>query len=234
MIKRLITFFKKIFGFESLGEVHYINSQDVLPTPLNPIEETELIAKYLNGDIEARKRLIEHNIRLVVYIAKKFENTNVDMEDLISVGTIGLIKAINSFKPDKQIKLATYGARCIENEILMYLRKNSKSKNDISLDMPLNVDSEGNALLLSDIIGTSADLVYKDSDTSAEKEMIQKCTNSLPERERQIIKLRFGILGVEKHTQKEIAELMGISQSYISRLEKKVIVKMRKELKKMV
>ena len=234
MLKKIINFLKKLLGFDSCGEVHYINSQDILPTPLNPDEETALIAKYLNGDNDAKKSLIEHNIRLVVYIAKKFENTNVDMEDLISVGTIGLIKAINSFKPDKQIKLATYGARCIENEILMYLRKNSKSKNDISLDMPLNVDSEGNALLLSDIIGTSADIVYKDSEISAEKEMIQKCTNTLPERERQIIKLRFGILGAQKHTQKEIAELMGISQSYISRLEKKVILKMRKELKKLV
>ncbi len=225
---------KKLFGFDSSGQVHYIGSGDALPAPLEADEEALVIEKMMQGDMDARNKLIEHNLRLVVYIAKRFENTNIDIEDLISVGTIGLIKAINSYDNSKKIKLATYGARCIENEILMYLRKNNKIKNNISLDEPLNVDWEGNMLLLSDILGTDPDEVFYDAEKSVETEALAKCANKLPERERQIIKMRFGILGIEKKTQKEIADIMGISQSYISRLEKKVLSKLKKEIAKMV
>ena len=225
---------KKLLGFDSSGQVHYIGSGDALPAPLEADEEALVIEKMMQGDMDARNKLIEHNLRLVVYIAKRFENTNIDIEDLISVGTIGLIKAINSYDNSKKIKLATYGARCIENEILMYLRKNNKIKNNISLDAPLNVDWEGNMLLLSDILGTDPDEVFYDAEKSVETEALAKCANKLPERERQIIKMRFGILGIEKKTQKEIADIMGISQSYISRLEKKVLSKLKKEIAKMV
>ncbi len=225
---------KKLLGFDSNGQVHYIGSGDALPAPLEADEEALVIEKMMQGDMDARNKLIEHNLRLVVYIAKRFENTNIDIEDLISVGTIGLIKAINSYDNSKKIKLATYGARCIENEILMYLRKNNKIKNNISLDEPLNVDWEGNMLLLSDILGTDPDEVFYDAEKSVETEALAKCANKLPERERQIIKMRFGILGIEKKTQKEIADIMGISQSYISRLEKKVLSKLKKEIAKMV
>ena len=234
MFEKFLTLIKKLFGFESGGQVHYIGSGEALPAPLEATEEAEVINKMLEGDIEARNKLIEHNLRLVVYIAKRFENTNLDIEDLISVGTIGLIKAINSYDNTKKIKLATYAARCIENEILMYLRKNNKTKNNISLDEPLNVDWEGNMLLLSDILGTDPDDVFYDAEKSVETEALAKCANKLPERERQIIKMRFGILGIEKKTQKEIADIMGISQSYISRLEKKVLSKLKKEITKMV
>ncbi len=234
MFEKILLFFKKLFGFECGGQVHYIGSGEALPAPLEADEEAEVIAKMMDGDIDARNKLIEHNLRLVVYIAKRFENTNLDIEDLISVGTIGLIKAINSYDNSKKIKLATYSARCIENEILMYLRKNNKVKNNISLDEPLNVDWEGNMLLLSDILGTDPDEVFYDAEKSVETEALAKCANKLPERERQIIKMRFGILGIEKKTQKEIADIMGISQSYISRLEKKVLSKLKKEIAKMV
>ena len=234
MFEKILLFLKKLFGFECGGQVHYIGSGEALPAPLEADEEAEVIAKMMDGDIDARNKLIEHNLRLVVYIAKRFENTNLDIEDLISVGTIGLIKAINSYDNSKKIKLATYSARCIENEILMYLRKNNKVKNNISLDEPLNVDWEGNMLLLSDILGTDPDEVFYDAEKSVETEALAKCANKLPERERQIIKMRFGILGIEKKTQKEIADIMGISQSYISRLEKKVLSKLKKENANMV
>jgi len=234
MFEKVISMLKKLLGFDSSGQVHYIGSGEALPAPLEADEEAEVIAKMMDGDIDARNKLIEHNLRLVVYIAKRFENTNLDIEDLISVGTIGLIKAINSYDNSKKIKLATYSARCIENEILMYLRKNNKVKNNISLDEPLNVDWEGNMLLLSDILGTDPDEVFYDAEKSVETEALAKCANKLPERERQIIKMRFGILGIEKKTQKEIADIMGISQSYISRLEKKVLSKLKKEIAKMV
>lgn len=234
MFEKVISMLKKFFGFDSNGQVHYIGSGDALPAPLEADEEALVIEKMMQGDMDARNKLIEHNLRLVVYIAKRFENTNIDIEDLISVGTIGLIKAINSYDNSKKIKLATYGARCIENEILMYLRKNNKVKNNISLDEPLNVDWEGNMLLLSDILGTDPDEVFYDAEKSVETEALAKCANKLPERERQIIKMRFGILGIEKKTQKEIADIMGISQSYISRLEKKVLSKLKKEIAKMV
>ncbi len=234
MFEKVISMLKKLLGFDSNGQVHYIGSGDALPAPLEADEEALVIEKMMQGDMDARNKLIEHNLRLVVYIAKRFENTNIDIEDLISVGTIGLIKAINSYDNSKKIKLATYGARCIENEILMYLRKNNKIKNNISLDEPLNVDWEGNMLLLSDILGTDPDEVFYDAEKSVETEALAKCANKLPERERQIIKMRFGILGIEKKTQKEIADIMGISQSYISRLEKKVLSKLKKEIAKMV
>lgn len=234
MFEKFKKLIKRLFGFEDSGEVHYISNGEALPAPLEPDDEQQTIIKMMGGDIDARNKLIEHNLRLVVYIAKRFENTNLDLEDLVSVGTIGLIKAINSYDDQKKIKLATYSARCIENEILMYLRKNNKMKNNISLDEPLNVDWEGNMLLLSDILGTDPDEVFYSAEKSVETEALAKCANKLPERERQIIKMRFGILGVQKKTQKEIADIMGISQSYISRLEKKVLSKLKKELAKMV
>ena len=222
-LKRLLS---KIFNIED-KTVDFIGGGEALPEPLNPEEEKALVAKYVQGDTNARTKLIEHNLRLVVYIAKKFENTNVDIEDLISVGTIGLIKAVNSFDEAKQIKLATYASRCIENEILMHLRKVVKTRNELSLDEPLNVDGEGNVLLLSDVLGTESDVIYKDLESDVEKDILIASFNKLPPRERQIVKLRFGILGSPQKTQKEIADMFGISQSYISRLEKKVINKLR-------
>lgn len=234
MLKKFIAFFKRLFGFGNGGQVNYIGNGEALPPPLDAEQELVAIEKMMAGDIEARNKLIEHNLRLVVYIAKRFENTGLDIEDLVSVGTIGLIKAINSYDNTKKIKLATYSARCIENEILMFLRKNNKVKNTISLDEPLNVDWEGNMLLLSDILGTDPEDVFYDAEKSVEREALKKCANKLPEREREIIKMRFGILGIEKKTQKEIADIMGISQSYISRLEKKVLDKLKKEISKMV
>lgn len=229
-LKRLLS---KIFNIED-KTVDFIGGGEALPEPLNSEEEKALVAKYVQGDSNARTKLIEHNLRLVVYIAKKFENTNVDIEDLISVGTIGLIKAVNSFDEAKQIKLATYASRCIENEILMHLRKVVKTRNELSLDEPLNVDGEGNVLLLSDVLGTESDVIYKDLESDVEKDILIASFNKLPPRERQIVKLRFGILGSPQKTQKEIADMFGISQSYISRLEKKVINKLKKEMSKMV
>lgn len=229
-LKRLLS---KIFNIED-KTVDFIGGGEALPEPLNPEEEKALVAKYVQGDTNARTKLIEHNLRLVVYIAKKFENTNVDIEDIISVGTIGLIKAVNSFDEAKQIKLATYASRCIENEILMHLRKVVKTRNELSLDEPLNVDGEGNVLLLSDVLGTESDVIYKDLESDVEKDILIASFNKLPPRERQIVKLRFGILGSPQKTQKEIADMFGISQSYISRLEKKVINKLKKEMSKMV
>ncbi len=216
------------------SNVDFIGGGEALPAPLDPEEEKALIARYMQGDSAAKSLLIEHNLRLVVYIAKKFENTNVDIEDLISVGTIGLIKAVNSFDDAKQIKLATYASRCIENEILMHLRKVIKTRKELSLDEPLNVDWEGNVLLLSDVLGTESDVIYKDIENDVEREILIASFNKLPPRERQIIKLRFGILGSPKKTQKEIADMFGISQSYISRLEKKVMSKLKKEMSKLV
>ena len=225
-----------ISKFFTLGDkqVDFIGGGEALPAPLDPEEEKALITRYMQGDATAKSLLIEHNLRLVVYSAKKFENTNVDIEDLISVGTIGLIKAVNSFDDAKQIKLATYASRCIENEILMHLRKVIKTRKELSLDEPLNVDWEGNVLLLSDVLGTESDVIYKDIETDVEREILIASFNKLPPRERQIIKLRFGILGSPKKTQKEIADMFGISQSYISRLEKKVMSKLKKEMSKLV
>ena len=205
----------------------------MLPSPLEPEQEQEMIDRLgKEGDAKERSMLIEHNLRLVVYIAKKFDNTGVGVEDLISIGTIGLIKAINTFNPDKKIKLATYASRCIENEILMYLRRNSKTKMEVSIEEPLNVDWDGNELLLSDILGTDEDVLYKDMETEAEHNQLREAISKLSKREQPIVKLRFGIAtrdGEEK-TQKEVADLLGISQSYISRLEKRIIKRLRREI----
>ncbi|HIU81570.1 MAG TPA: RNA polymerase sporulation sigma factor SigE [Candidatus Ornithoclostridium faecavium] len=236
MLKRILEFIKRLFS-SPLAEdngVDYLNGGETLPAPLSPEEEKELVAKLSEGDKSAREKLIEHNLRLVVYIAKKFESSNVDIDDLISVGTIGLIKAVNSFDGNKQIKLATYASRCIENEILMHLRKVVRTKSEMSLDEPLNVDWEGNVLLLSDVLGTESDVTCKDVENDEEKDILIKTFKQLPPRERQIVRLRFGLLGAQKKTQKEIADLLGISQSYISRLEKKVMKKLKKELMKSV
>ena len=236
MLKRILEFIKRIFSspLEEDNGVDYLNGGETLPAPLSPEEEKELVAKLSEGDKSAREKLIEHNLRLVVYIAKKFESSNVDIDDLISVGTIGLIKAVNSFDGNKQIKLATYASRCIENEILMHLRKVVRTKSEMSLDEPLNVDWEGNVLLLSDVLGTESDVTCKDVENDEEKDILIKTFKQLPPRERQIVRLRFGLLGAQKKTQKEIADLLGISQSYISRLEKKVMKKLKKELMKSV
>lgn len=215
------------------SEVHYIGGAEVLPAPLDANSEYQAILKLgSSGDKEARELLIEHNLRLVVYIAKKFDNTGVGVEDLISIGTIGLIKAINTFKSDKKIKLATYASRCIENEILMYLRRNNKTKMEVSIDEPLNVDWDGNELLLSDILGTEEDVISKNVEYEVEKNLLNRAIDKLTEREQTIVKLRFGINmpeGMEK-TQKEVADLLGISQSYISRLEKKIMKRLKKEI----
>lgn len=215
------------------GEVHYIGGADILPAPLEADEEANMISKLCEeNDEKARAVLIEHNLRLVVYIAKKFDNTGVGVEDLISIGTIGLIKAINSYKTDKNIKLATYASRCIENEILMYLRRNNKTKMEVSIDEPLNVDWDGNELLLSDILGTDEDVIYKDIEDEVERKLLNKAINKLSKRERTIIDLRFGLSAPDgmEMTQKEVADMLGISQSYISRLEKKIIKRLKKEI----
>lgn len=213
------------------NEVHYIGGAEILPAPLSSEEETLLLTHLDDDVLEARQTLIEHNLRLVVYIAKKFDNTGVGVEDLISIGTIGLIKAINTFKSDKNIKLATYASRCIENEILMHLRRNSRIKTEVSIDEPLNVDWDGNELLLSDILGTEEDLVYKDIEDEADLNLLEQAMDILSDRERTIIELRYGIgHDDEEMTQKEVADLLGISQSYISRLEKKIIRRLRKEM----
>lgn len=213
------------------NEVHYIGGAEILPAPLSSEEETLLLTHLDDDVLEARQTLIEHNLRLVVYIAKKFDNTGVGVEDLISIGTIGLIKAINTFKSDKNIKLATYASRCIENEILMHLRRNSRIKTEVSIDEPLNVDWDGNELLLSDILGTEEDLVYKDIEDEVDLNLLEQAIDILSDRERTIIELRYGIgHDDEEMTQKEVADLLGISQSYISRLEKKIIRRLRKEM----
>ena len=215
------------------GEVFYIGGNDILPAPLPPEQEASAIS-LLNTDQEkeAKAVLIEHNLRLVVYIAKKFDNTGVGVEDLISIGTIGLIKAINTFNPVKNIKLATYASRCIENEILMYLRRNSKTKMEVSIDEPLNVDWDGNELLLSDILGTDEDTIYKDLENEAERKILFRALNKLSGREKMIVRMRFGLDHPEgkEMTQKEVADLLGISQSYISRLEKKIMTRLRREM----
>ena len=220
-----------IFGGQK--EIHYIGGTDVLPPPLENEKEEEVIGRLgTEDDQEAKKLLIEHNLRLVVYIAKKFDNTGVGVEDLISIGTIGLIKAINTFNPTKKIKLATYASRCIENEILMYLRRNSKTKLEVSIDEPLNVDWDGNELLLSDILGTDEDTIYKDLENEAERKILFRALNKLSGREKMIVRMRFGLDHPEgkETTQKEVADLLGISQSYISRLEKKIMTRLRREM----
>ena len=215
------------------GEVHYIGGTDILPAPFDSVREAEVLRKFgTSEDKEARSALIEHNLRLVVYIARKFDNTSVGVEDLISIGTIGLIKAINTFDVDKNIKLATYASRCIENEILMYLRRNNKTKLEVSIDEPLNVDWDGNELLLSDILGTDEDVIYRDMENEAERRILRNAVAKLSERERTIVSLRFGLdtPDGQEMTQKEVAAYLGISQSYISRLEKKIMKRLKKEM----
>ena len=213
--------------------VHYINGSQTLPPPLKKKEEADILARLCAGDKSAREDLIVHNLRLVVYIAKKFENTHVDVEDLISIGTIGLIKAVNTFCPERNIKLATYASRCIENEILMYLRKTSVSKTELSIDEPLNIDWDGNELLLSDVLGSDPDTVNRAIEEEDEKNYLIRTINNLDDREKLIMYMRFGVGGTKEHTQKEIASLLGISQSYISRLEKRIIQRLKKEMESM-
>ena len=223
------------FLFHKTKELHYIGGAEVLPPPLDAEKETACIEKLQTDDYqEARATLIEHNLRLVVYIAKKFDNTGVGVEDLISIGTIGLIKSINTYNPSKNIKLATYASRCIENEILMHLRRTSKMKLEVSIDEPLNVDWDGNELLLSDILGTEEDIIYKDMELEVEKKLLKKAVDKLPPREKKIIELRYGLTTPDgkELTQKEVADLLGISQSYISRLEKKIMKRLKKEIVK--
>ncbi len=212
--------------------LYYITASEALPMPLSADEECATLQSLVKGDASAKTVLVERNLRLVVYIARKFENTGVDTDDLISVGTIGLIKAVGSFDATKNIKLATYASRCIENEILMCLRRTSRLKSEVSLDEPLNVDWEGNELLMSDILGTDADLVSKNIETKVEKQLLWEALSKLNKREKLIMKLRFGLYGDEEKTQKEVADMLGISQSYISRLEKKIIFRLKKEIAK--
>ncbi|MCI5720957.1 MAG: RNA polymerase sporulation sigma factor SigE [Firmicutes bacterium] len=222
-----------VFPWEDGKEIYYIGGSDVLPPPLSKEEEEQAVAGLAAGDESARNTLIERNLRLVVYIAKKFENAGVNTEDLISIGTIGLIKAINTFKPEKNIKLATYASRCIENEILMYLRKDVKRKNEVSLDEPQNVDWDGNELLLSDILGTDNDVVSARLEEEVNRRLLYNALHKLSGREKRIMDMRFGLACGYEMTQKEVADAMGISQSYISRLEKKIIQRLRKDVQKL-
>ena len=231
----MFAFFKKIIDrlfsfFRFKGEdVHYIGGSDTLPTPLDKEEELRILSA-LDDDPSLRDTLIEHNLRLVVYIAKKFENTGINLEDLISIGTIGLIKAINTFKADKSIKLATYASRCIENEILMYIRKTVGLRMEVSFDEPLNVDKDGNELLLSDVLGSDEDAVFSSLEAEEDKRTVRRALEELEERERVIIELRYGLAGNKEHTQKEVADMLGISQSYISRLEKRILERLREKI----
>lgn len=215
-------------------EMYYIGGSEALPPPLTREEEQELLIKLPTGDEGVRATLIERNLRLVVYIARKFENTGIHIEDLISIGTIGLIKAVNTFNPEKKIKLATYASRCIENEILMYLRRNNKTRSEVSFDEPLNVDWDGNELLLSDILGTEEDIITKNLEATVDKKLLLDALLTLTDREKQIMEMRFGLTGQEEKTQKDVADELGISQSYISRLEKRIIKRLRKEFNKMI
>ena len=233
MLRKLLTKILRFLGFKVENSVDYISSGESLPSPLTPEQEQETVRRMLSGDENARLMLIERNLRLVVYIAKKFDNTRVELDDLVSIGTIGLIKSISGYDPNKNIKLATFASRCIENEILMYLRKTSKMKAEVSLYEPLNTDYEGNVLMLSDVLGSDPDEIYHGVEEKDEKEMLRATFSKLGARERQIVELRFGLDGKDEMTQKEIADMMGISQSYISRLEKKIISQLKKEILKL-
>ena len=222
--------YNKIFNIDDIEKIFYVGGSDNLPAPLSSKEEEEAIKKLDKGDDNARKLLVEHNLRLVVYIAKKFENTGVGIEDLVSIGTIGLMKAINTFNSEKKIKLATYASRCIENEILMYLRRSNRLKSEISIDEPLNQDSDGNELLLSDILGTEEDITSGRLEDEVDQKLLKASISKLNKREKDIMELRFGFITGNEKTQKEVADMLGISQSYISRLEKKIIGKMKKEI----
>ena len=228
MMKKLLTFLKSL-GFVADNRVYYIGGPDVLPPPLKGQAEQDVLAALEQGEEAAKQKLIEHNLRLVVFIARRFENTGVNLEDLISIGTIGLIKAVNTYRRDKNIKLATYASRCIENEILMYMRKISNQKTEISLDEPINMDYDGNELLLADILGTDEDMILRPLEDDVDLCILRQAVTELPEREREIVYMRFGLGGYKEQTQKEVAQIMGISQSYISRLEKRIMLKLRKE-----
>ncbi|MDR0890498.1 MAG: RNA polymerase sporulation sigma factor SigE [Oscillospiraceae bacterium] len=232
MLKTLAQLLAAIFSQPS--KILYIGGSDVLPPPLNATEERELLLKAAEGDEEAKQRLIERNLRLVVYIARRFESTGINIEDLISIGTIGLIKAVATFKTDRNIKLATYSSRCIENEILMHIRKISGQKTEISLDEPINTDWDGNELLLADVLGTDGDSVIRPMEESVEQQLLHEALSRLPDRDRYIISLRFGLGGKTEKTQKEVADMMGISQSYISRLEKRIMQRLRRDLLRQV
>ena len=232
--KLKIYFFKLLNKFFDYESVYYINGPSVLPPPLDTKQEAEYARLSAEGDEKARDTLIVHNLRLVVYIARKFDAAGANIEDLISIGTIGLMKAVKTFKADKNIKLATYASRCIENEILMYLRKTNNLKTELSFDEPLNVDWDGNELLLSDVLGSEPDVVNHDVEIQDERRIVAKLVDNLPERERKIMQMRFGFKGYDEHTQKQVADILGISQSYISRLEKKIIAKLKKQVEKVV
>ncbi len=235
-MNKLLLKLKKFLKLFSLSDnlLRFIGGGEVLPSPFSAEEEAEMVSRLNAGEEEIKDKLIEHNLRLVVYIARRFENTGVDLDDLVSVGTIGLIKAVSSFNSDKNIKLATYASRCIENEILMHLRRTVKLKSEVSFDEPLNTDWEGNELVLSDVMGTDGDVVYKKIENSVETELLGVALTKLNNREREIMELRYGLKGGEEKTQREVADMLGISQSYISRLEKKIIVRLKKEFSKMV
>jgi len=232
LIEKLKLYFLKVPSLIFKEEVHYINGPETLPPPLTPVEELEIMNKILQGDESSREPLITHNLRLVVYIAKKFDSTGINLEDLISIGTIGLIKAVNTFRPEKNIKLATYASRCIENEILMHLRKTSQMKSEVSIDEPLNTDWEGKELLLSDILGSDCDIINRSIEQEAENNTLLKAVSKLSLREKNIMELRFGLSGFKEHTQKEVADSLGISQSYISRLEKRIINRLKQDLER--
>ncbi len=233
-LRLFITVLKARLGFTTVESIFYIGGSETLPPPLSLEEERYLISRYSPEDEGVKAVLIERNLRLVVYIARRFENTGIHVEDLISIGTIGLIKAINTYKPDKNIKLATYASRCIENEILMHLRKNSGHRIEVSIDEPLNTDYDGNELLLSDILGTDVDCVMRPLEEDVEKQLLTAAIAKLSDREQEIIQLRFGLSGDQEKTQKEVADIMGISQSYISRLEKKIISRLRRDISKLI
>ena len=229
MMEKLLAFLRKL-GILSQNTVYYIGGTDVLPPPLKGQEENEALISLEQGSVDAKQKLIEHNLRLVVFLARRFENTGVNLEDLISIGTIGLIKGVNTYRRDKNIKLATYASRCIENEILMYIRKISNQKTEVSLDEPINMDYDGNELLLADILGTDEDMILRPLEDEVDLCILRQAVKELPPREREIIYMRFGLCGRKEQTQKEVAAQMGISQSYISRLEKRIMSRLRKEL----
>lgn len=232
LLLKFINFIKNITERDG-GDIWYVNGSENLPPPLAKEQEDDILKQIEQGHTEKRELLVIHNLRLVVYIARKFENTGIGIEDLVSIGTIGLIKAVNTFCPSKKIKLATYASRCIENEILMYMRKTANQKNEMSFDEPLNVDWDGNELLLSDVLGSDNDVVNRNIEYQDEKTQLLKVVSGLPEREKQIMTMRFGLFGSKEYTQKQVADMLGISQSYISRLEKRIIEKLKRELERM-
>jgi RNA polymerase sporulation-specific sigma factor len=234
LIRRLLNWIKKIIGRHHPADIHYVGGSEALPPPLTNEEEAALLDKLPQKELAVKKTLIERNLRLVVYIARKFENTGMDIEDLTSIGTIGLIKAINTYNPSRNIKLATYASRCIENEILMFLRKNSRLRSEVSIDEPLNVDWDGNELLLSDILGTEGDLIQKNLDDEIDRELLVTAMTKLSRREKRIMEMRFGLNNQREKTQKEVADMLGISQSYISRLEKRILGRLKKEISRML